>query len=227
MGVTTFDRIAVGDQRAISVRVEPADENTATSVTYSITRRLDPPGYVWDPGGACTVTNDNKGTTITVPDLVEFPRVDLYTVRFVITWADGQVDHSVIAEIPCEDFTNTVVFDPVTVGDQRAISVRVVPSDEITATRVTYTIARQNDPEGAIWDPGGDCTFTNDNKGTTITVPDLVEFPRLDTYFVRFVIYWADGVVDHTVIAQIPCENPGGGNAGCVSPATCGCGCGC
>lgn len=99
---TIFDPIAVGDSRSISVRVNPNDEITADSATYTITRRKDPAGVVWDTGGACVVKNDNYGTLITLPDFIDFPTVDLYIVRYRIYWADGQIDNTVCAHIPVQ-----------------------------------------------------------------------------------------------------------------------------
>ncbi len=100
-----------------------------------------------------------------------------------------------------------VIFDPFTVGDSKPVSVRVHPGDEITALSVTYEITRYKDPCGVIYDPGGACHVVNDNFGTTITTPDFIDFPTVDTYFVRFKIYWSDGQIDNSVVAQIPVDS--------------------
>lgn len=96
----TFNPLAIGDEKAVAVKINPEDPITAASATYIITRAKDPRGYVWDPGGACIVENNNFGTVIRCPDYINFPTADRYTVRFTIVWADGQVDNTVTALIP-------------------------------------------------------------------------------------------------------------------------------
>ena len=97
-----FDPVSVGDQRPVAVLVNPTDGVVVESATYTITRRKDPKGYVWDPGGACVITNNNLGSQIRTPDLIDFATADYYTVNFSITWADGQIDNSVSAIIPVQ-----------------------------------------------------------------------------------------------------------------------------
>lgn len=95
-----FDPINVGDRRPISVRVNPTDGATVKSASYTITRKKDPAGFVWDTGGECDVENRSDGVRISTPDLIEFPTADYYTVRYRLVYFDDQIDNSVYAVVP-------------------------------------------------------------------------------------------------------------------------------
>ena len=93
-----YNSLALGDFRPISIDVTPLDSDTVTlvSASYRITRHRDPPGTIWDAGGACTVTRFGAGFSVATP-LVLFNSADTYTVNFTLVWSDGQIDNSVNA----------------------------------------------------------------------------------------------------------------------------------
>lgn len=107
------------------------------------------------------------------------------------------------------------IFDPLTIGDSKPISILVVAGDENCGVEsVTYTITRYKDACGVVFDPGGACLVCNTNKGTRITTPDYIDFSSVDTWYVHFRITWKDGQVD-LVDAVVPVNSLSGSGCGC------------
>ena len=96
------------------------------------------------------------------------------------------------------------LLDPIAVGDQRPISVLVVPSDNGRIISATYSIVRRKDPAGTVWAPGGICTITPATEGTYVATPVLITFPTVDQYTVLFSLTWDDGQVTNDVSAVVP-----------------------
>ena len=106
---------------------------------------------------------------------------------------------------------SVTIYDPKTVGSQAAVFVKVTPSDAATVASATYTITRDKDATGYVWDPGGACIVNNTSDGIILSTPDLISFARVDTYNVLFSITWMDGSIDNSVLVEVPVQNPGGG----------------
>lgn len=98
-----------------------------------------------------------------------------------------------------------VKFQPISVGDQRPVAVRIRPSDGATVLSASYQIVRKEDALGAApFDPGGPLNVTNDSDGVYVATKYYITFPKSGTYIALFKLTWSDGQIDNTVSAIIP-----------------------
>lgn len=100
-----LDPITVGDLRAVSVLVVSSDDSQIISATYTIVRRRDVAGVIW-LNGSCAVDKASDGQYVNTATLIQFPTVDTYTVRFQLTWDDGQITNDVSAVVPVQALAN-------------------------------------------------------------------------------------------------------------------------
>jgi hypothetical protein len=70
-------------------------------------RRNDPPGVIWDAGGACIFKPVTCGFRIATPVYITFPTADVYTFQFCIVWDDAQIDNTVCAVVPVHALCST------------------------------------------------------------------------------------------------------------------------